>query len=217
MALVVLTVSVLCSCGLFGGLNSKSDSGSTTNKVDLSDPSVRVEVLGTFNYTGEPIEPTEDQIRVYIGNDDHYLNSAQFSFSYSDNVEVGFGTIKIIAKEESRYTKGSTSVRFEIVPGYEQAFVTDLSDLQEKILNDRYSRAVITDGFSIEEGETLTVPKGKKIYLGGTWEEYTNKGEIVLSEDSVLYIGYNNESTTLINDGSVSGQGKIVMNAISTI
>ena len=113
MVLILPFAFVLFGC-------SESDNSRNNGKKSLASSEVRIEILGSYYYTGEPIEVDLSNIRVYLDDSNNYINPAQLNISCQNNVEVGIADLIISAKEDSRYVYGTVTVHFEIEPNYQQ-------------------------------------------------------------------------------------------------
>lgn len=203
---ILMFIPVLLFTGCFGDGNN----GTKNGKVNLASKNVRIEILGAYYYTGEPIEVPSSSVRVYINDSDNYLNPAQLTIECRNNIEVGTADLIITAKEDSRYVYGTVTTHFEIEPNYKQGVAENFEQAKEMFAGNYYKYVRVTDDFEIPAGETLTVPNGKTLRFTGSWSTYKNFGTLIISDDASASMG-NDSENKFFNYGTVITNNKLTL------
>ncbi len=206
LILLVLPVVILTGCFFSGNNNEKVING----KVNLASSKVRIEILGSYYYTGEPLEVHSSNLRIYIDDSGSYLNPAQLNLSYVNNIEVGTADLIITAKEESRYVYGTVTTHFEIEPNYKQGDATSFEEAKTMLAGNYYKYVRITEDIEIPQGETLVIPAEKSLRFVNSWAEYKNYGTITISEGALVSVG-NGAENWFFNFGTINVNGTLTL------
>lgn len=88
----------------------------SVKKLHLSDSSITAEVVGTYKYTGNKIEPKETDIKLVEkdGSKEITLKASDFRVTdYKDNTNAGEATVIVEARDNTDYT-GTREITFRI-------------------------------------------------------------------------------------------------------
>ena len=206
--IILLFIPTFLFVGCFGMRTGNNQNQKA--KVNLASDKVRIEILGSYYYTGEPLEVHSSNLRIYIDETNNYLNPAQLTLVYANNIEVGTADLIITAKEESRYVYGTVTTHFEIQPNYKQGVAENFQQAKEMLDGNYYRYVRINDDFEIPNGETLTIPNGKSLTFTGAWSRYKNYGTIIISENAVVNMG-NTSENWFFNYGTITTNNKMTL------
>lgn len=148
-----------------------------------------------LGFTSVTYDGAEKKPSVEVVVDNEVISSDEFEVTYSSNVNVGTGIVKVKAKEDSKVISGTISVGFEIVPATKN--VSTLEEINGIINNSNYAGVKIVDDFTLRVGESLVVPENFLVDFGN--KILTNNGYV-----------QNNGTIKLKNN--ILGHGDIVNN-----
>ena len=192
-----------------------------------------ITVGGTYSYTGEPVCPDQSgTISVIV--DGSRVDSSQFTYSYSDNVNAGTASVTVTAKESCAKVTGSATAHFEIAPATKTS--SDGSALQSLLDDPNYGMIYYGGDDPLAANSALVVPKGKtlqlnngltvngKLTVDGTLIVYnngklfgsgslTNNGTLELRRGARLFA----PSGTISGDGDVVNEGTVYVNSATNI
>ena len=203
IVLLVVLTAAFTACGLFG-------KKTTQKKVQLTEDMIYSDFVGmTYIYSGNPIEFEQWVLDVRVNG--NYVDRDLFEMEFSDNVEVGTANVKITAKEENEYVKGSVTVHFYIEANSGVYCGTD-DNLATMLASTSVSGVQVDATYTVAEGVTVTVPEGKKLYLthGVPFTNYgtiLNYGTIII-EGAHMY-RESRRNTEFTNYGVLSNYGTI--------
>ncbi len=136
---------------------------------------------GTYAYTGYPIEPESDVS--IVSPEGIGVSRKEFTFSYSENVNVGTAHLTATAKEDNKYFYGSATIDFQITAGI--ATVSDTKEAVELLNgNNVYQINIIGHmdftGYdvTVKSGVTVTVMQTPAPKTFTTGENFVNNGTI---------------------------------------
>jgi len=181
--LSVVLVMALCA-GFFTACGS--------NPTDLVSNMIQLEFTSAV-YSGEEIKPN-----VTIVVNEETIDSGEYVVVYSNNKDAGSASVKITANEDSSVIKGTVSVGFEILQA--DAVTTTLDGINAAIANDNYSGVVVSQAFTVNNQETLTVPEGFTVNFGDNI--LTNNGNIVNNGTIV-------QNKNILGSGTIENNGEI--------
>ena len=163
-----------------------------TDAVDLVSNMVQLE------YTSVVYDGVEKKPAVAIVVDETTIDADEYTVEYSNNTSVGTAIVKITASEKSNNIKGTMSVGFEILQA--DATATTLEAINAAMNNANYSGVVVSQAFTINNGEVLTIAEDFVVNFGNN--VLTNNGKIVNNGTIVANKG-------IEGSGSISGDGEI--------
>lgn len=192
-----------------------------------------ITVGGTYSYTGEPVCPDQNGTITVVA-DGSRVDSSQFTYSYSDNVNAGTASVTVTAKESCTKVTGSATAHFEIAPATKTS--TDISALQSLLDDPNYGMIYYGGDDALAANSALVVPKGKtlqlnnglivkgKLTVDGTLIVYnngklfgsgslTNNGTLELRRGARLFA----PSGTISGDGDVVNEGTVYVNSATNI
>ena len=192
-----------------------------------------ITIGGTYSYTGDPICPDQSGI-ISVIVDGSRVDSSQFTYSYSDNVNAGTASVTVTAKQSCTKVTGSATAHFEIAPATKTS--TDISALQSLLDDPNYGTIYYDGDDALAANSALVVPKGKtlqlnnglivdgKLTVDGTLIVYnngklfgsgslTNNGTLELRRGARLFA----PSGTISGDGDVVNEGTVYVNSATNI
>lgn len=192
-----------------------------------------ITVGGTYSYTGDPICPDQSGT-ISVVADGSRVDSSQFTYSYSDNVNAGTASVTVTAKESCTKVTGSATAHFEIAPATKTS--TDISALQSLLDDPNYGMIYYGGDDELAANSVLAVPEGKtlqlndglivngKLTVNGTLIVYnngklfgsgslTNNGTLELRRGARLFA----PSGTISGDGDVVNEGTVYVNSATNI
>lgn len=198
MFLMFFCAVIFAGCSLFSSDESPKKGTLTPDMI---------EIWGTFYYDGTEQTPLPNHFTItYKGNT---IASTAFEYEFWDNVEVGTAYVRVTAREDNRYVKGSAVKTFEILPGYGQIDVTTFDELIEVLNGNHYETAKLTQNVEIPEGYTLTIRENKHLTTKSGDITLINNGNILIENDGSLSV-----YSTFLNKGSITGEGQIYISGV---
>lgn len=156
-----------------------------------------ITVGGTYSYTGDPICPDQSgTISVIV--DGSRVDSSQFTYSYSDNVNAGTASVTVTAKESCTKVTGSATAHFEIAPATKTS--TDISALQSLLDDPNYGMIYYGGDDALAANSVLAVPEGKTLQLN---DGLTVNGKLTVDGTLIVYNGKLLGSGSLTNNGTL--------------
>ncbi len=178
----------LTSCGLF---NTTKE---TNNKKELT-PDM-VQIISSFNYTGDEITFSKNDLRIY--SDNRYIPFSSFSFVYSNNIEVGVASVIISANEDNEYLYGSITKQFEIMPSTQIVRVEGMGEFLSALGDKNHSRISLSSNITFDED--ITIPVSKEVMISNSI--IRNNAKITILGSLIIL-----EGTSLYNDGIIDNRG----------
>ena len=206
ICMLALISCVFCACSLIFSKGVK--------KVALTSEMIRCSLIDEttrFVYTGKPIELGQNYITVIV--DGEFVSNEYFDFTYENNVNVGVGTLRVTAKENNPYAKGSAEIHFTIVAdGSRNCDAED--DLAALLADPGITGVNLWCDKVVAEGETLTVPEGKTLsmlygYRFRNEGTLVNYGTIVIRGASLSTGG--RRASELVNNGTFTNHGTLTL------
>ena len=179
-----------------------------TDTLDLNDPSISVEVLKDFEWTGKQIKPGFEDLKVteQDGTTVRTLSDSEYSLSYGKNTDAGEGTI-ILSGKTPNYS-GTRVVTFKIT-GTSVADTFNIADVND------FVKGEMTYGEAIGAAK-ITYKANGAAYPGRVVTELYKDGKKISSykeNDDMMEIG----SYTIVKkiaDGQYEGELKVDFNVI---
>ena len=144
------------------GNNEKGFTGSASAEFNIGKGSINsIEVIGTYEYTGEPIVPTENIIVKDVN--DNVVAPSQYEVQFINNTNVGTAIVMVNAKNDSNYT-GNKYSSFEIGHKYtkvEATAPTYEADGNIEYYTDETGTYYTKDGdtYTAVDSDSIIVPK----------------------------------------------------------
>lgn len=116
ISVFMIMISLFCVAYMFAGC--KKDKSEDDDKT--STPKVAVELTSemiSLEYSTVFFDRNEKKPSVVVKVGGEVIDSAEYSVSYSNNIEIGTATATVSAKEDSKEIKGSASKNFSIIIG----------------------------------------------------------------------------------------------------
>lgn len=175
--------------------NIYSDNISLYRRYDIEDYTINIED-DSFFYTGEEIKP-----KITLEKDGTPLNSADYETIYSNNIEVGEATVRIVAKEQAKSLYGEKTINFIIE---KSLYVASSEEKLISALDNPNYYGVFVINKTLDQN--FTIPEDKLVYLNKSIVngEIEVKGQIVVDEGNLII----NNTITL------DEKGKIINNSI---
>lgn len=183
--------------------------GTTTEKLDLGDPSIVAEVVGTFE-SGKAPKLTESdikvvetfggkEIRTLNGDDDFYISKQP-----SPNVTAGETTVTIKAKTDSKYYNGVRVITFKLT-GVSFADTFNIAPIDDVYTNTTYAK--------ILEAIKVTYKSSGAPYTNYKVEIYDAEGNLIDANAKSFEIGTYTVKVTS-NDTKLEGELETTFNVL---
>ena len=218
--LTVIATALCLFCVGCGSLASKNGEGVVDNGkvVDLNECYLGAETF-TFTYDGQPkvfdvlVYDRSDKIIATVEAGEPH---SDLEVIFTDNTEIGKGTVTVRAKSGSIKFSGSTQASFNIVTASGKANISDFDTLKQCVDGGLYGNLGLTADVEIPVGEIVAL----RSYMTLTTGQFTltvrgkliNNGVVKISGGSDLEVFgeyENNGKTTIVAAGALINHGKI--------